>query len=322
MLNDIVSDLRKANDSVTLLSDESSACVVSEWLSTGILPLDNIMGGGLPVGRITEIYGDTSTGKSLLAAQVAALAQEDGVIVVYTDTESAVSMPIMEAVGVDTDKLIYQYPDTVEQVFELFDAAIESKHIRSPDSIMLLIWDSIAATSATIEMSAKYGKATMGRHAALISQGLRKLTRKISKARVCALFLNQTREKIGVLFGDKVATFGGKAVGFHSSVRIQLKLSKKLKESGEIVGIETVATVVKNKIAMPFRSATLPIYFGYGVDNARACYNWMRDNDLFETAGGWNTLYIGDEAIKFQRSGWPDIFDQHYDVIADQILGG
>lgn len=321
MLEKIVNDISKNHPEVTFLGNEDSPCVINEWLSTGTFPLDAILGGGLPVGRITEVYGDTSTGKSLLAAQVAALAQEDGHIVVYVDTETAVSLPIMEAVGVDVDKLIYDSPDTVEEVFELFDDAIESKKKHSPDSLMLLIWDSIAATSAGAEMKDPYGKATMAQHARLISQGLRKITRKISKGRVCALFLNQTRQKIGVMFGSKVATFGGKAVGFHSSVRVELRLTRKIKDAGRVTGIETKATVVKNKVAMPFMSAVLPIFFGYGVDNALASFHWLKDADLIGGGGGHYTISIGGEDLRFTKRSWEDVFDEHYDVVAGMILG-
>lgn len=323
MLKDILKDISKTHPDVTLLSDESSPCVVNEFLSTGTFPLDAILGGGLPVGRITEIYGDTSTGKSLLAAQVVAMAQEDGYIAVMADTESAVSLPIMAAVGVDVDKLIYMAPDTVEEVFEFFDDAIEAKEKHSPDGLLLIVWDSIAATSSMAEMANEYGKATMGQHARLISQGLRKLTRKISKRRVCALFLNQTREKIGVMYGDKVATFGGKAVGFHSSVRVQLKLGSKIKSADRrIIGMEARAVVVKNKIAPPFMSAVLPIYFGFGVDNALASFYYLKDTGVIVTAGAWSTISIDGEEVRFQKKTWDAVFDEHYDAIAGMILEG
>ena len=322
MLNKIIDDISKNHPGATFLGNEGSPCVVSEWLSTGTFPLDAILGGGLPVGRITEIYGDTSTGKSLLAAQVVALAQEDGHICVMADTETAVSLPIMEAVGVDIDTLIYDSPDTVEEVFELFDDAIEAKNKHSPDSLLLLVWDSIAATSAAAEMSNEYGKATMAQHARLISHGLRKITRKISKGRVCALFLNQTRVKIGVMFGDKVATFGGKAVGFHASVRVQLRLGPKIKSGGQIVGIEAIATVVKNKVAMPFKSANLPIFFGYGVDNALASLYYLKEAGDVVASSSWHTISIDGKEIRFQKKGWDDVFDEHYDAIVAMIIGG
>ena len=311
----IVEDLVKHG--VSLLGDEGSPCVVNEWLSTGCVALDVIMGGGLPVGRVTEIYGDTSTGKSLIAAQVAALAQEDGHIVVMVDTETAVSLPIMEAVGVDISNMLYATPDTVEEVFTIFEKAIVSKAQHDPDKLLLLIWDSIAATSVMMEMNEEYGKAMMGRHAAIISQGLRKITRHISKGRVCALFLNQTRQKLGILYGDNEATFGGKAVSFYSSVRVRLKLSSKIKSKERIIGIDTVASVVKNKVAVPFRDARLPIIFGHGIDDAMASFHYLDKNGIFERSGSWYTL----KGIKgkFQRSTWDGVYDEHYDHISNMI---
>lgn len=320
-LDKILKDLQKIDDGVMFLSDEDSPCVVNEWVSTGCLALDAILGSGLPVGRLTEIYGDTATGKSLLAAQAVATAQEEGHIAMVVDTESAVSLPIMEAVGVDIDRLIYKAPDTVEEVFELFDEAIQSKNKHDPDALLLLVWDSIAATSVVQEMEAEYGKATMGRHAALISQALRKLTRKVSKSRVCVLFLNQTRQKIGIIFGDNETTFGGKAVSFYSSARVRLKLGRKIKENKRIIGIETRATVVKNKVAHPFKEATLPIYFGEGVDDAEAALLYLKENGGLDLQGAWYTISINGEEKKFQRRQWYDIFDEHYDVIADMVLG-
>jgi recombination protein RecA len=320
LLGNIMKDLKTKKShkfDVSLLSDDNSPCVVSEWLSTGCLALDTIMGGGLPYGRITEIFGDNSTGKSLIAAQLAAVAQQDGVIVVYADTESAVSIKIMEAVGVDIKNLIYSAPDTIEEIFDLFQSSIESKAARSRETKMLIIWDSVAATSSDAEMIAEYGKASMGRHAALISQAMRKFTRTLSKEHVAALFLNQTREKIGVMFGDNVTTFGGKAIGFHSSIRIQLKMGQKIKEGGKIVGIESRANCVKNKLAHPYLCAALPIYFGHGIDDDLASFYYLKEAKILKGSGSWYEI----EGIKdrFQKVGWADVYDKNYEKIAELI---
>lgn len=323
MAADLAKGMQEAKLDVSLLSSETSPCVVTEWLSSGCIALDRILGGGFPVGRITEVYGDTSTGKSLIAAQVAALAQEDGHIVMMADSESAVSLPIMEAVGVDIDNLIYSNPDTVEQVFEQFEQAIELKAEKYPKALLVLIWDSVAATSVQFEMERDYGKSFMGKHAGVISQAMRKITRQISGNRICAIFLNQVRENIGVLFGDNETTFGGKAIPFHSSVRLRLKLGKKivLKSKKRVIGIETTGLVVKNKVAEPFHEARLPIYFGHGIDDALASLYWLQDNDLVNK-GNWMKIELGGKEIKFQRPGWDDIFDKHYEEIWDIIMEG
>lgn len=309
---------------VSLLSDENSPCIINEWLSTGCLVLDAIMGKGLPVGRVTEMFGDPSSGKSLIAAQVASLAQQSEVLVAYADTETAVSMDIMKMLGIKTDELIYASPDTVEEVFTFFSDAVEAKKKVAEDAILLLIWDSIAATSAKMEMEAEYGKATMGKHAQLISQALRKFTRIISEERICCLFLNQVRQKIGVMFGDDTTTFGGNAVSFHASVRVRLDLSSKIKlatpHGNRIVGMNTIATVVKNKVAMPYKKAVLPIYFGNGVDDASATMGYIIDNDIAKKVGQRYDLKLGNETITFSKANWAKLYDENYDKITDLVL--
>lgn len=306
---------------VMVLSDDESPCLVDEWISTGSIVLDKIIGNGLPIGRLTELFGDPSTGKSLIAAQVAAVAQSDfDATVVYVDTETAVSKAMMEIVGVDTDKLLYASPDTVEEVFTIFDEAIEAKIEEDPDGILLLIWDSIAATSIQMEMEGAYGKATMGTHARLISQGLRKITRKISKERVCMLVLNQTRTKVGVMYGDSTTTFGGKAVHFHASVRIHLHEGKKIIEDKSVVGIMTKAVVVKNKVNKPFMEAILPIYFDLGIYDCEALYMYMKRYKVFEQSGSWYILTLDGKEHKFQKSSWANIYDKYADEIEDMVL--
>lgn len=326
-LNDLIDALNKRSQlKITTLGDDESPCIVHEVMSTGCLPLDAILGGGLPTGRITEIYGDQSSGKSLIAAQVAAVAQQEGHIVLYIDTESAVSIDIVKQVGVDIDNIIYALPETIdgdEGVFQLIENTIIETKNHFPEKLLLVVWDTIAATSTQKEMENKYGKATMGQHALLISQGFRKLRPYISKNRVCFLTINQTRKKIGILFGDDTATFGGKALAFYSSVRVELKTGKKIKRGKKVIGVTNRATVIKNKVAVPFGEADLPVYFGKGIDDALASFEYMRENELFgEVKGSWYSLYQDGELLaKCQRKGWSKVFDEHYDVITNIILG-
>lgn len=321
-MNVIMDELKKVKNKTfdaTLLSDEDSPCVVTEWLSSGCVALDAITGGGFPVGRMTEIFGDNSTGKSLVAAQIVALAQQEGDIAAYVDTETAVSIKIMEAVGVDVGKLIYCAPDTVEDVFTFFESIVDIKNKKFPDKRLVLVWDSVAATSVRFEMENDFGKAMMGRHANIISQGMRKFMRTIAKNRICCIFLNQTREKLGVMFGDKETTFGGKALGFYASVRIQLKIGQKIKEDGKIVGIESKATVVKNKVAVPFLSAKLPIYFGHGIDDSLASFQYLEDAGLLIKSG--RSFTIKDSGLpEFSKQSWFDFYEKHYVAIAKLIM--
>jgi recombination protein RecA len=309
-----------------ILSDDTSPCIVKEWLSTGCITLDAIMGGGLPVGRVTEIYGEYSSGKSLIAAQVAGIAQKQGITVGYVDTETAVSKEMMTMLGVDINDLIYTSPDTVEEVFEFFEATVRAKEKVDPTSILLLIWDSIAATSVKQEMDNEFGKAFYGRHAAIISQGFRKFCRTIAEKRVCLLVLNQTRQKIGVMYGDDVATFGGKAVSFHASVRIELELSSKLKikkDNGKfkVLGMNTRAVVTKNKVAMPFKEAILPIYFGSGIDEDLSAFMYLKDNDLLVLKGKTYTLDMGDGTeLVTTKQEWSSKFSDQYDKVCNIIM--
>lgn len=319
----IVDAMKKNKMEVSLLSDDDSPCTVSSYVSTGCLALDVVMGGGIPVGRMTEMFGEPSSGKSLIAAQIAAIAQEQGSIVAYADTETAVSKAMMSKLGVNIDELIYASPDEVEEVFQFFDYALDVKAKLAPEAFLLMIWDSVAATSSEAEMAKDYGDLGYPSQARIISQSLRKITRRISKENAAMLFLNQTRLKLGVMYGDKVATFGGKAISFHASVRVELKLTSKLKvgagKQKRIVGMNTRATVVKNKVAAPFKACILPIYFGGGIDDDNASYTWLRDNGFIEGTAAME-LHLEDKTIKFKKAQWAAVYDKYYDNIAAMML--
>lgn len=323
-----VLELMQANKKkidVSLLSDSSSPCVVSEWFSSGCVVLDKIMGGGFPIGRIVEIWGDPSSGKSLVGAQLCAMAQQLGALAGYVDTETAVSIPMMEELGVNVDELLYGSPDSIEHVFDFIEGAIEAKKKVDPDGVMIIVWDSVAATSTLSELEAEYGKATMGQHARLISQGLRKLVHQLAPNKVCFVILNQVRKKIGVMFGDDETTFGGLAVNFFASIRIKLELSTKLKITNskgkkQIVGMNTRATVIKNKVARPFLEASLPIYFGHGIDEPMCSFYYLFDNGYLKSGASWYTFELNGEEHKFQKKAWRQFYDEHYDAIAELIL--
>jgi len=284
------------------------------------------MGGGLPLGRIVEIYGDTSTGKSLIAAQACASIQEEGGIAVYIDTESAVSIDIMKAVGVNADTLVYSAPDTVEDVFKSLEKTLELvlEDKAFEDIPFLIVWDSIAATTSKAEQEKETGDIGYLTQSRIISQGLRKDARLISKGKVSVLLLNQTRKKIGVQFGDTVATFGGVAPSFHSSIRVQLSVAEHIreKESKREIGIRIKAKVVKNKVACPGREAELPVYFGHGIDDAEAMFDFLKAAEVVGySGGGWYSyLPIEGEEIKFKRAEWSEaIYDKLYSDLCKQV---
>jgi len=317
ILDELIKALTNEKIDASFLSDDSSPCVVAGFMSTGCLALDLAMGGGFPLGRVVEIYGDTSTGKSLIAAQACSTAQHNGGVAVYIDTETSVSLPIMEAVGVDVDSLIYLAPDTVESVFKAMETVIDKK---PEDRDMVVVWDSVAATSSKAEMEGSTGDVGYLTHSRVISQGLRRLTRMVAKMDVSLLFLNQAKERIGVLFGDRVATFGGKAVGFHSSVRIQLSVTKKLKTGKRVAGILVRAKVTKNKVARPFREVDLPIYFGQGIDDAEASLLTLKASGLITVKGN---RYVFDDLYEesFTKAAWSDMYyGEDYEDISEYVV--
>jgi recombination protein RecA len=322
-------NLQKTLDGVkvSMLSDPDNLCHVKTLLPTGCLVLDWMTGGGLPVGRFTEIHGDESTGKTLIASQVAALVQQNGGIVMYIDTEARIFLEMMEEVGINKDELIYAAPDTIEQVFMLIEStlkhkiAMEEAGTVAKNTPMLVVWDSIAATTAMAEEAAGIEQHHIGIHARKIGQGMRKIGRLLAEANACGLFLNQTRTKIGVMFGDDVATPGGKSVDFYSSVRIRLKHGGQIKDGNAVVGMNTRAKVIKSSVCVPFREAELPIFFGHGISDGLAAYEWLTEHGLIEVTGGWGKITINGTEHKIQRNGnWLDVFDDNYDAIADLII--
>lgn len=317
--------LKNVTYELTTLDDEdNSPIIVTNYLTTGSMALDWVMGSGLPSGRIVELYGEESSGKSLIAYQVVVSALERDMDVLYIDSEHAVSDTILTNLGVDKSRVTYADPDVMEEVFELMETAMNIVAEDDNHPGLLIVWDSIAATSVKMEQEADYGKSTMGRHANVMSQGLRKLTGLISQTQTYALFINQTRENIGVMFGDKVSTFGGKALKFHASIRIQLYKPKKIKakKRGQIrvIGADTKALCVKNKLSPPYREANLPIYFGHGINDEEALYSTLKVLEIIKVSGPSNTLLIDKEQVKFLKKDWPNILDTYYEEIETELF--
>lgn len=325
-ISNIVSNLKRSrpNSRLSTMSSPSLVSRVKEFVPTGCLPLDIIMGGGIPVGRLTEIYGDTSTGKSLLAAHLLAETQALGGVAVLLDSETATSVEIMEAVGVNPDECLYSTPSTDEEVYDDMLQAIKAKEEVAPKSLMTIVWDSVAATSsdAEVEKIKKEGLSgvTMATHARLISTMCRVVPRMVAQERIALVFVNQTRENIGVLFGDKMSTFGGRAIGYFSSVRLEMAKAKTLTDDDDNPrGIDVRCWVAKSKISVPFGQCRFPILFGVGIDKVGAVFNWIRDRKLAEVKGSWYNLDIGCAQLKFQSPGWPVVYEKHQKAIDDYL---
>jgi len=343
--DDLIKSLNKEHGSKVAynLAYDSSPTHVDRWISTGSKQLDYIIAnrrnGGLPEGRIVEVFGPPGIGKSHLAIQVARSTQHMGGIVVYIDTENATSVENLGLLGVDISKR-FVYVDThcTEEVLSIAEATIMRAKAMDKDVPITIIWDSVAASSPKAELIGDYDKESIGLQARAISKGMRKITGVIANQNVLFLILNQIRTKIGVMYGDPTTTPGGKAIPFHSSVRIKLGAGQRIENKDkEVIGIHVSAKTIKNKVSAPFRACNFEIHFGIGIKEHEQIFDFLRKHGSeiidgkeiqLTGSGSWKSLIVSNEDTgeviiekKFFKSDFDKILDDpEFSGYCDDLL--
>ena len=342
---DLIKSLNKEHGSKIAynLSVDESPTNIKRWISTGSRQLDYLVSnrrdGGIPEGRIIEIFGPPSIGKSHIAIQLARSVQEMGGIAVYIDTENATSIENLRRLGVDVSKrFVFVETACTEEVFKIAENTIKKAKAMSGGVPIIIIWDSVAASSPLAELTGDYDKQSIGLQARAISKGMRKITQVIGAENVTFVCLNQTRTKIGVMYGDPTTTPGGMAIPFHASVRIKLGAGQKLKnKSGDIIGINVSAKTIKNKVSSPFRTCNFEIHFGIGIKEHEQLFDILRragsfiKDDIETTVGGsgsWKTFTVvntktGEEIVskKFYKAEFNRILmNQEYCSYLDDFI--
>jgi len=302
--------LEKTYGKGTIMKMGDKAIENVEVIPTGSLSLDIALGiGGLPKGRVIEIYGPESSGKTTLTLHAIAAVQKAGGIAAFIDAEHAFDRNYAEKLGVDTENLLISQPDNGEQALEITENLIRS------GAIDIIVIDSVAALTPKSEIEGEMGDSKMGLHARLMSQALRKLTGSISKTGCCCIFINQLREKIGVMFGNPETTTGGNALKFYASIRLDIRRIGQIKEGDNIIGNRTRVKVVKNKVAPPFQQAEFDILYGEGVSKVGEIIDLGVDNNIIKKSGSWfsygdTKLGQGRDAVKALLHDNPELMEE------------
>ena len=319
VLKSAISQLEKKYGEGTVMFMGENRRMDIESISTGSLMLDLALGiGGLPRGRIVEIYGTESSGKTTISLQAIAEAQKAGGMAAFIDVEHALDPIYAKKLGVDIDNLLVSQPDTGEQALEIIETLVRS------GAIDIIVLDSVAAMTTKAEIDGDMGDAHVGVQARLMSQAMRKLTAVISNTNTVAIFINQIREKIGVMFGNPETTPGGRALKFYSSVRIEVRRGEPIKDGGEIIGNRTKCKVVKNKVSPPFKIAEFDMLYGQGVSKMGEIVDTAVDFDIVKKSGSWfsyNDMKIGqgrEKVLDYLKNN-PDICNEIEQKIRDEV---
>ncbi|MEO9534207.1 MAG: recombinase RecA [Crocinitomicaceae bacterium] len=313
--------LEKTYGKGTVMKLGDEAIVDIDVIPTGSVTLDLALGvKGFPKGRIVEIYGPESSGKTTIAIHAIAECQKQGGIAAFVDAEHAFDRFYAEKLGVDIDNLLISQPDNGEQALEIADNLIRS------GAIDLLVVDSVAALTPKAEIEGEMGDSQMGLQARLMSKALRKLTGSINKANTCCIFINQLRDKIGVMFGNPETTTGGNALKFYSSIRVDIRRSSQIKDGDEVVGNRTKIKIVKNKVAPPFRRAEFDIMYGEGISKVGEILDLGVEMNIIKKSGSWfsygdTKLGQGRDAVKALIKDNPELMDELEQLIVQNLEG-
>ena len=301
---------------------EAAAKMNIEVITTGVLSLDIALGvGGVPRGRVIEIYGPESSGKTTVALHIVAQAQKAGGFAAFIDAEHALDPVYAKAIGVNTDDLLISQPDNGEQALDIAEALVRS------NAIDVIVVDSVAALVPKAEIEGDMGDSHMGLQARLMSQALRKLTGIVSKSNTTVVFINQLREKVGVMFGNPETTTGGRALKFYASVRLDVRKKESLKQGNDVVGTRTKIKVVKNKVAPPFKEAEFDIMYGKGISREGIILDLGTELEIVEKSGAWfsynsERLGQGKENAKQSLQDRPEIADEIEAKIREKVTTG
>jgi recombination protein RecA len=320
-LNNTIKNIEKHFGRGSIMKLGEAAAMNVEVISSGCISLDVALGvGGFPRGRVIEIFGPESSGKTTVALHGIAQAQKEGGIAAFIDAEHALDPLYARKLGVDVNNLLVSQPDCGEQALEIAEALVRS------GAIDIVVIDSVAALVPRAELDGEMGDIHVGLHARLMSQALRKLTAHISKSRACCIFINQIREKVGVIYGNPETTTGGRALKFYSSMRIEVRKGESIKQGTELIGNRTKAKVVKNKVAPPFKTAEFDIMYGIGISREGDLLDIASNLDIIQKSGSWYSyqgerLGQGRENAKEYIKNNPEFFQQLSDKAKDIIIG-
>ena len=316
-LEQVLADIEKQFGKGAIMKLGSSEHMEIDVTSTGSLSLDIALGvGGFPKGRIIEIYGPESSGKTTIALQAIAEVQKAGGRAAFIDAEHALDPVYAQKLGVNINELLLSQPDTGEQALEICDALVKS------EAVSIVVIDSVAALVPQAEIEGEMGDSHVGLQARLMSQALRKLSGTISKTKTTAIFINQLREKVGVLFGNPETTPGGRALKFYSTIRLDIRRGEQIKMGDSVIGNKTNIKVVKNKVAPPFRSATVDIMYGEGVSKTGEIVDLASENNIIQKSGAWfsyngEKIGQGRENVKQYLKMNPDILEEIENKVRD-----